>query len=87
MDSRHTFLADSPQTGVQPRLWRSRNNQVVAGVVGGLAERLNVSATGLRWFTGLATFFSGILPGVVVYLILWGITTARSSPPTSPPSA
>ncbi len=82
MDSKRSFLADSPRTGVRPRLWRSRDNKVLAGVVGGLAERLDVSPMGLRWFTGLATFFSGVLPGVVVYLVLWGITEARSSTPT-----
>jgi phage shock protein C len=87
MDSQRTFLPDSQQPGVTPRLWRSKNNQVVAGVVGGLAERLSVSATGLRWFAGLLTFFSGILPGVVVYMILWGITGARSSATTDPPRA
>lgn len=81
MDSRRNPLSDSPRTGVQPRLWRSRDNKVLAGVVGGLAERLDVSPTGLRWFTGLATFFAGILPGVIVYLVLWGITEARSSAP------
>ena len=71
---------EQQRTGVEPRLWRSRDNQVVAGVVGGLAERLSVSATGLRWFVGLGTFFSGVFPGIVVYLILWAITGARSAP-------
>lgn len=83
MDRERGYLADSERTGVEPRLWRSRNNQVVAGVVGGLAERLSVSATGLRWFVGLGTFFSGVFPGIVGYLILWAITEARSSPPAS----
>ena len=81
MDPERTYLADSQRTGVEPRLWRSRNNKVVAGVVGGLAERLSVSATGLRWFVGLGTFFSGVFPGIVVYLMLWAITEARSAPP------
>ncbi len=81
MNPERTYLADSQRTGVEPRLWRSRNNKVVAGVVGGLAERLSVSATGLRWFVGLGTFFSGVFPGIVVYLMLWAITEARSAPP------
>ena len=81
MDPERNHLADSRRTGVEPRLWRSRNNQVVAGVIGGLAERLSVSATGLRWFVSLGTFFSGVFPGIVVYLILWAITEARSVPP------
>ena len=81
MDRERNHLADSQRTGVEPRLWRSGNNKVVAGVVGGLAERLSVSATGLRWFVGLGTFFSGVFPGLVAYVILWAITDARSSPP------
>ena len=80
MDPERTHLADSQRIGVKPRLWRSRNNKVVAGVVGGLAERLSVSATGLRWFVGVGTFFSGVFPGIVAYLILWSITEARSLP-------
>ena len=83
MDRERSHLADSQRTGVEPRLWRSRNNQVVAGVVGGLAERLSVSATGLRWFVVMGTFFSGVFPGIVGYLILWAITEARSSPAAS----
>ena len=86
MDSPRASLSDSQPPGVQPRIWRSRNNQVLAGVVGGLAERLNVSPTGLRWFSAFGTFASGILPGVVVYMILWGITTPRSTPPRDPRS-
>lgn len=83
MDRERSYLEDSQRVGVQPRLWRSRNNQVVAGVVGGLAERLSVSATGLRWFVGMGTFFSGVFPGIVAYLVLWAITEARSSPPAN----
>ena len=78
MDSRRTSLPDSPQLGVQPRMWRSGTNKVLAGVVGGLAERLNVSATGLRWFWVLMSFMTGIFPGVLAYLMLWAITSVRT---------
>jgi phage shock protein PspC (stress-responsive transcriptional regulator) len=79
MDSRRTSLPGSPQLGVQPRIWRSGTNKVFAGVVGGLAERLNVSATGLRWFWVIMSFMTGIMPGLVAYLILWAITSVRTS--------
>jgi phage shock protein C len=75
------YLKDSPRGTVHPRVWRSPDNKVIAGVIGGLAERLNVSATGLRWFAALLTFLSGIVPGVFVYLLLWAITSVRSVPP------
>jgi phage shock protein C len=81
MDSRRTSLRDSPQRGVKPRIWRSGTNKVLAGVVGGLAERLNVSPTGLRWFWVIMSFMTGIFPGVLSYLILWAITSERTSAP------
>lgn len=86
MDHRHVYLKDSPFGTVHPRVWRSPDNKVIAGVIGGLAERLNVSATGLRWFAVLLTFLSGIGPGIVVYLLLWAITSVRSVLPASQPT-
>lgn len=80
------YLKDSPPGIVHPRVWRSPDNKVIAGVIGGLAERLNVSATGLRWFAALLTFLSGIGPGIVVYLVLWAITSVRSVLPDPRPT-
>jgi phage shock protein C len=81
MDHRDVYLKDSPPGIVHPRVWRSPDNKVIAGVIGGLAERLNVPPTGLRWFAALLTFLSGIGPGVVVYLVLWAISSVRSPLP------
>jgi phage shock protein PspC (stress-responsive transcriptional regulator) len=67
-------------------LWRSRTNKVVAGVVGGIAERLDVNATMLRIIAAMAIVFSGILPGVILYVLYWAIASrhdvvdSRSSP-------
>lgn len=70
----------APQRGsLQPRLWRSRDNKVFAGVVGGLAERLNVNPTMLRWFSAFATVMTGFVPGIFLYLILWAITSPYPS--------
>jgi phage shock protein C len=52
---------------------------VFAGVLGGLAERLNVDPTMMRWFAAFATVFTGFMPGAILYLILWGITSPRQS--------
>ena len=84
MDHRDVYLKDSPPGSVRPRVWRSPDNKVIAGVIGGLAERLNVPPTGLRWFAALLTFLSGIGPGVIVYLILWAISSVRSPLPDQP---
>lgn len=66
-----------------PRLWRSRTNRVVLGVIGGLAEKLGWEAKPLRilWsLVGLLTLPLGALPAIAPYLALWGITQARGTP-------
>jgi phage shock protein C len=58
-----------------PRLWRSKTNKVVAGVVGGVAERLDVNATMLRIIAAMGILLTGVLPGVVLYVVYWAITS------------
>ncbi|HEY0529516.1 MAG TPA: PspC domain-containing protein [Gemmatimonadaceae bacterium] len=65
----------------QPRLWRSRSNKVLAGVVGGLAERLDVNPSTLRWFVAFATVATGFMPFFLIYVILWSITDVRDPSP------
>jgi phage shock protein C len=71
-----------PTSGVQQRLWRSSDNRVFAGVLGGLAERLDVNPTMMRWFAAFATVFTGFVPGAILYLIFWAITSPRESTST-----
>ena len=68
-------------TEVRPRIWRSATNSVVAGVLGGLAERLSISATLMRWIYSIATVFTGFLPLLFVYILLWSITSKHRLPP------
>lgn len=51
------------------QLYRSRENRIIGGVAGGLAEyfRMDVSLIRLLWI--LAVFFGG--SGVLAYLIAW----------------
>ncbi|MGH7719797.1 MAG: PspC domain-containing protein [Gemmatimonadaceae bacterium] len=65
-------------TEVVPRLWRSTENKVVAGVLGGLAERFRMDATFIRVLFAALTLFSGAFPGVFIYLVLWWIASPRS---------
>lgn len=52
-------------------IWpKSRSDQIVAGVLGGLAERWAWNPTVLRVVYVLLTFVTGIVPGVLVYLLL-----------------
>ena len=57
-------------------LYRSSNNKVIAGVCGGLAEALDINATGLRWVVALVTLFLSGIPALV-YLILWCVLKKR----------
>jgi phage shock protein PspC (stress-responsive transcriptional regulator) len=50
-------------------LTRSETDRVIAGVAGGIAQRLGVSSTLLRLAWVLSVFFGGL--GIVAYLILW----------------
>lgn len=60
---------------VTPRLWRSRKRKVIAGVLGGLAEKLGVDPTVVRiLFVSFAVLSAGF-PGTLVYVILWVITS------------
>jgi phage shock protein PspC (stress-responsive transcriptional regulator) len=50
-------------------LTRSETDRVIAGVAGGIAQRLGVSSTLVRLAWVLSVFFGGL--GLAVYLILW----------------
>ncbi|MGH2813239.1 MAG: PspC domain-containing protein [Actinomycetota bacterium] len=52
-------------------LYRSRNDRIIAGVCGGLAERFGVSPNGCRILYVIVSFLSAGFPGILVYLILW----------------
>jgi phage shock protein C len=73
-----SYPSETRSTGVQPRVWRSEN-KVLAGVIGGLAERLNVSPTSLRWFSSIVAVLTGFFPVIVAYVFLWAITRVRPS--------
>jgi phage shock protein C len=68
---------ESTQQGVAPRLWRSRTSKVFAGVAGGLAERFGMDTTLMRVLYIIFTFMSGIMPGLLVYGLLWYIMPVR----------
>ncbi|MFB2539744.1 MULTISPECIES: PspC domain-containing protein [unclassified Acinetobacter] len=55
----------------QVGLYRSPNNQMIAGVMGGIAERFGWNANGLRIIFVLVSCLSAAFPGIIVYLCLW----------------
>ena len=67
----------------EPRkLYRSRNQRMVAGVCGGLAEYFNVDATLIRVLFLVLSVVGG--SGLVIYLVMWIIVPDASKvpPPT-----
>jgi phage shock protein C len=52
-------------------LYRSKNERVIAGVVGGIAQYFNQNV--LLWRLGVlfATLSTGVFPGVIVYAVAW----------------
>jgi phage shock protein C len=52
------------------RLYRSKNDRMIAGVCGGLAEYFNVDPVIIR-IIAFILLLPGGLPGIVPYVILW----------------
>jgi phage shock protein PspC (stress-responsive transcriptional regulator) len=52
-------------------LSRSRDDRVLAGVVGGIAARFGWNSTLLRVVYVVVSIASAAFPGILVYLILW----------------
>ncbi len=54
------------------RLYRSKTEKKFGGICGGLGEYLDVDPTVVRLVVLLVMFISGILPGIIAYLIaMW----------------
>jgi len=64
---------------MQKRLYRSREEKIIGGVCGGLAEYLNVDPTLIRLALVLITLFGGA--GIIAYLVLWVIVPLAPPPP------
>jgi phage shock protein C len=53
------------------KLLRSKNNRKLAGVCGGIAEYLGADPTIVRLIWVVITLLTGIVPGIIAYLIAW----------------
>ena len=51
------------------KLYKSKENKIFSGVVGGLGEYFDIDPTILRLIWLLIIVFTGIFPGVLVYVI------------------
>jgi len=70
----------------RPRFARSAHGRMVAGVVGGLSERLEIEPSVARLLTILLTLAGGV--GLIAYLVAWSLSTEpEERTPPSPVSA
>ena len=65
-------MRETKEAGMAERLRRSRN-KVIAGVCGGLAERVGWSPTRMRVVYLVVSILSAAFPGTLVYIVLWFI--------------
>lgn len=52
-------------------LYRSNRHNMIAGVMGGIAERFGWNANLLRIIFVIVSIMSAAFPGILVYLVLW----------------
>lgn len=62
----------------QKRLYLSSTNKKLLGVCGGLAEYLNADPTVVRLLWVVGTLFTGIVPGVLAYVLAWAVIPKRN---------
>ncbi|MDO5768794.1 MAG: PspC domain-containing protein [Psychrobacter sp.] len=61
------------------KLHRSRNNRMIAGVMGGIAEYLGWSPFLTRLLFFIISTASAAVPGILIYIILWFVMPNASS--------
>jgi phage shock protein PspC (stress-responsive transcriptional regulator) len=60
-------------------LYRSKRSNMIAGVMGGIAERFGWNANLLRIIFVLVSVMSAAFPGILVYLVLWLVMPKQQS--------
>jgi phage shock protein C len=68
--ARYCPVCGARVAGAPRMLRRRREGEKLAGVCGGLAEYFDLDPTLIRVIYLVATFFTGIIPGAILYLIL-----------------
>lgn len=60
---------EQTQNTTHKKLYRSQTERVFAGICGGLSEYFDMDVTLIRLIWLLVVIFTGIFPGVIVYII------------------
>ena len=51
------------------KLYKSKDNRIFAGIIGGIGEYLDIDPVALRVLWLVLLVFTGVLPGIIVYLL------------------
>ena len=60
------------------KLYRSRTDRMIGGVCGGLGKYLSLDATVVRLIAVVLMVLTGVIPGVIAYLVLMLIVPLES---------
>jgi len=71
---------------VPRKLVRSRSDRRIAGVCSGLGDYLGLDSIVVRLLWVFVTFVSGIVPGILVYVLAWIIVPEEPAAHTIVPS-
>lgn len=52
------------------KLYKSRDNRVIAGVMGGLGEYFDVDPVLIRVFYIVLAIFTAFIPGIIAYILM-----------------
>lgn len=56
---------------MQKKLYRNTDDKIIAGVMSGLSEYFNYDPTLGRLGAAILLVLTGLMPGVVLYLVAW----------------
>ncbi len=63
------------------KLYRSKTNKVLAGIIGGVGEYFNIDPVLLRLAWLLVVVFTGVIPGFIIYI--FGVFIVPTHPDSS----
>lgn len=69
-DARFCQVCGARVGGTPRKLHRNRDGAKIGGVCAGLADYFDLDPTLMRVLYLVGTFFTGIVPGIILYLIL-----------------
>ena len=70
------------EPGLMKKLYRSRTDTKMAGVLGGMSEYFEMDSTLVRVGYLLVTVFTGFVPGIVFYILAAIIMPVQPYPDT-----